>query len=207
MVRFILVSFVIALAISHSAFAAEGTSAMKIDESAAIDERPVSIRLVPQIGASTLGYTGKAEAPMGTDLSGGILAEFGRTKSRLIETGLLLIRTNSDAKIGPNGETEPVKMAQLAIPMVGKFRVLDLKSQAWYVNAGALTAFETASNQDETSRANLYGLLGIGARLPMTRKLDLRIDADYNYGVLPAFVGRSGTHQGFLFLTGVSFGI
>jgi Outer membrane protein beta-barrel domain len=202
-------SLALSLVLSSAANASEGTSTASIQGFESPESNDAyKVRLVPQVGITSLGYSGTSGGEATQTVSGGLTTEIGQSKQRLLETGFLFLQGNSNAKIGVNGANEKVSTSQLAIPLMAKIRFVETKEQSWYAKVGILTAFETSSNQgNATSPFDVLGSAGIGARFPAGRKADFLVEATYNRGVFNAFRDGTGIQEGMMIFTGISFGI
>lgn len=193
---------------SQMALASEGTSQVKIENPSDSAVTDFQFRLIPQVGMSSMSYSGNLGGDAGQGFLGGLTTEVGTSKARMLETGLLYIQQNSDAAVGPNGSYETIHSSQLAIPLMAKLRFLNLQSQQWYLKVGALTEFQTSSDHfSNTNGIDVLGSLGVGARLPVSRTMDLIVEATYNRGLMNVLSVDNSTHDGFLFFTGLSIGI
>jgi|GEM_PF-6506036 len=183
----------------------EGVSEMHLDNEKDDSFTDIKARIVPQVGMSSMGYTGKLSGSEGQGFSGGVTTELGTTKARLLETGLLFMQNRSTVKT--NTADQSVSTSEIAIPMMGKIRFIDRRSQSWYFKIGALTTFETSTNASNTSSMDVLASLGAGVRLPVNRKMDFLIEATYNRGVLSAFFQDNSAQQGLLAFTGLSIAL
>lgn len=183
----------------------EGVSEMRLESERDDAFSDIKARIVPQLGMSSMGYTGKLSGSEGQGFSGGVTTELGSTKARLLETGLLFMQNRSTARSA--GVDQSVRTSEIAIPMMGKIRFIDLKSQAWYFKLGALTTFETSTNATNTSAMDVLASLGVGARVPVNRKMDFLVEATYNRGVLNAFFQDNSAQEGLLVFTGLSIAL
>jgi hypothetical protein len=197
----------LSLLAAPAAFAQEGVSDLKLEKQSEDVYSEYKVRLVPEIGMSSMGYTGKMAGDNGQGLSAGLTTEIGETKARLLEAGVLLVNTTSTAAIGPHGTNETISTSQLGIPLMAKLRFIDTKSQSWYFKVGAITTFQTNSNQANTNSFDVLGALGLGARVPLDRKMDILIEATYNRGIMNAFLDESGVQEGVLVFTGISIAL
>jgi hypothetical protein len=205
----LMVSLVLSLVFSFTALASEGTSTASMQGF----ESPESgdaykVRLVPQVGMTSLGYAGSSGGDSTETISGGLTTEIGQSKQRLLETGILLLHTTADAKVGANGATEQVATTQLAIPLMAKIRFIETKTQSWYAKFGALTAFETSNSQgNATTPFDVLGSAGVGARFPAGKKADFLVEATYNRGIFNVLRDGTAVQEGVMIFTGISFGI
>src|SRR5262249_35610126 len=118
------------------------------------------------------------------------------------------IQSNSEALIGPGGSSQTVNTSELAIPLMAKIRFIQTPSQAWYFKFGATTTFQTGSNySSQTSTFDVLMGAGVGARLPVSQKMDLLVEATYNRGMIDALRGVAGVSEGLLFFTGLSIAL
>lgn len=194
--------------LAPAGFAAEGTSQASLDNLRSSPQGPYKFRIVPQVGMSSLQYTGRAGGSPGNTLSGGLTTEVGQTKQRLLEFGIVLLNSNGTAKVGISGASEKVSMSQIAIPLMGKIRFINTKTQDWYAKVGVLTAFQTFSDHEKkTAPFDVMGSAGIGARVPTSKSADVILEATYNRGMLNAFRDETSVREGLMFFTGISFGI
>jgi hypothetical protein len=187
--------------------AQEGVSEVKIESAHDESSGDYKVRLVPEFGMSSMGYTGKMAGDNGQGFSGGLTTEIGTTKARLLETGVLFVQSKSTANIGPGGTSETISTSQLGIPLMAKLRFIDMKSQSWYAKLGAITTFQTSSNRDNTNTMDVLGSVGVGARVPLDRKMDIIVEASYARGLLNAFLTESSVQEGVLVFTGVSIAL
>ena len=152
-------------------------------------------RLNALVGFGNLSLAGRATPER---VGGGLTIELGQDWRRL-ETGVLMIPTGGEARSN-----------SLALPMWAKFRVVHTDVLSVFVKAGAMSAFETRSARDQSTR-NLDVLAsgGLGGRIKLNGWADLVIDATYNRGLLDHARTAKGTdHQaGTLIFTGLSFPI
>lgn len=183
----------------------EGVSEMHLESEKDDSFTDLNARIVPQVGMTSMGYTGKLSGTPGQAFSGGLTTELGSTKARLLETGVLFMQNRS--VVHSASADQSVSTSELAIPMMGKLRFINTKSQAWYFKLGALTTFETATNATNTSAMDVLASLGVGVRLPMSRKFDFLIEATYNRSVMNAFFQDNSAQEGLLVFTGLSIAL
>lgn len=166
--------------------------------------RDLDMRLNPQVGVSSFEYSGRTGSGQ-QKVTGGLTAEFGNS-ARKLETGLLWWQTSADAPL-KNGAVERINTNYLTLPMFAKLRVLNMRSQSWYLKLGFTTALRTnSSNRDLTNAADVLGGLGLAARFPATRNADFIVDTTYNRGLMQAVRTTEGNNynQGFVVLAGLS---
>lgn len=193
-----------ALLFASAAFAVdEGSSRSKISEMQESSPGEYQIHLVPQVGMSSMSYSGQDLGKSGQAFSGGLTTEIGQTKARLLETGLIFLGGSSTVSV--NGNEQQINTTHIAIPLMAKIRFISTKSQAWYAKLGALTAFETATSDANLTRS--FDVLisgGVGARVPITRKADLLLEGTYNRGTFNALRNGYSVFEGIVAFTGVS---
>jgi hypothetical protein len=190
---------------SSASASAEGVSETKLDQEPDMDFSNLKARIVPQIGMSSMGYTGSLSGTDGQGFSGGVTTELGETKARLLETGVLFLQNTSTAHIDNSNQT--INTSEIALPLMGKLRFINLKSQQWYFKVGALTTFQTGTPAEHTSSMDVLASLGVGARVPVNRNMDFIIEATYNRGVLNAFFQDNSSQEGVLVFSGLSIGL
>lgn len=166
--------------------------------------RDLDMRLNPQIGLSSFEYSGRTGGG-NQNVAGGLTAEFGGS-ARKLETGLLWWQTSADAPL-KNGAVERINTNYITLPMFAKLRVLNMRSQSWYLKLGFTTALRTnSSNKELTNAADVLGGVGLAARFPATRNADFIVDTTYNRGLMQAVRTTEGNNktQGFVVLAGLS---
>ncbi len=160
----------------------------------------------PQLGVSSFEYSG-VRGGSKQKLSGGATVEFGEGMRRL-ETGLLFVQSGGRAEL-EDGSKVVVSSSYIALPMLAKIRVAQLKSQSWFLKTGFLTAFEaSSSNNSLTNNIDVLGSLGASGRFVFTKQSDFIVEATYNRGFMEAVrssSSRSDYNQGILVMAGVSF--
>lgn len=190
-----------------SADSSSGVSEMQIDHQPEDSFTDLKVRLVPEVGMASMGYTGKLAGSEGQSFSGGLTTELGSTKARMLETGLLFLQNKSSVHNDNTNSNQTISTSELALPMMGKLRFINLKSQSWYFKVGALTTFETSSNATNKSSMDVLASLGVGARVPVDRKLDFLVEATYNRGILNAFFQDNSAQEGLLVFSGLSIAL
>jgi hypothetical protein len=182
------------------------SSELKLDSQEGGPWSRLNPRIVPQLGMSSMQYTGAGGGSPGQGFAGGVTTELGTSKARLAETGILFIQSNAGANIGPNGSSQTVSSSEIAIPLMAKIRFIDSRTQSWYFKIGATTTFETATNAN-TSAFDILAGGGVGVRLPVSKKMDLLVEATYNRGMLDALQNAGGVTEGVLGFIGLSIGL
>src|SRR4051812_12452348 len=99
-----------------SSFAQEGTSQLKLENQSEETPSDYKVSLVPQVGVSSMGYTGKMKGDKGQGFSGGMTTEIGSTKARLLEAGILFMQNKSTV----NDTNQTISTSQLGIPLMAK---------------------------------------------------------------------------------------
>lgn len=188
---------------SPMAFAQEGRSELKLESQSEDLPSDYKVSLVPQVGMASMSYTGKMKGDKGQGFSGGLTTELGSSKARLLEVGLLFVQSKSTV----NDTNQTISTSQLGIPLMAKLRFIDMKSQSWYAKIGALTTFQTSSNEKETRSMDVLGSVGVGARVPLERKMDILIEATFNRGIMNAFLNETSVQEGLLVFTGISIAL
>lgn len=187
---------------------ADSTSRTSLEDAGPSRLSDLGTHINPQLGVSSFEYSGRTGGSK-QHLSGGATVEFGEGMRRF-EIGLLTMQTGGQATLRDGSATQ-VRSTYLTLPMMAKIRVLQMQAQSWYVKAGAMTAFEVNStNNDLTNNIDILASLGLGGRLAFTKKADFIVEATYNRGLLEAVRTSSGTtdyNQGVLVLAGVSISI
>lgn len=156
------------------------------------------MHLNPVLGASQFEHSkGSEVGDKSARLSGGLLVEMGESPARRLETGLMILNT----------DTGSISSSYLSIPMMAKLRIFNMGAQSWFAKVGALAALETSSSRDEDTRnLDVLAAIGAGGRLRMTRAMDLLIDATYNRGLIDNLKSNGNNYnQGILLLGGISF--
>jgi hypothetical protein len=166
---------------------------------------PLDIHLNPQLGVSSFEYSGSG-AGVQERLAGGATVEFG-SDARKLETGLLYLQSSANATLA-DGNVTRINSSYMAIPMMAKLRVVNLKSQSWYAKFGVISAIQTgSSDRVDTNAFDILAAAGVGARFPFTSKADFIVEATYNRGFMNAFdTNQPGNfNQGVLVMAGLSF--
>jgi hypothetical protein len=164
------------------------------------------MHLNPQIGVSSFAYSGEGNSK--PQISGGATVEFGHPM-RLLETGLIVMSTSSEATLRGENAPTTINSTYLTLPMTAKLRVVHRHAQSWYVKFGAMSAYELSSNRNSaTQNLDVLGIVGVGGRLAFNRRSDFVIEATYNHGLTDALSASGNNYnQGLLFLAGLSFRI
>lgn len=167
------------------------------------------IRVTPQLGLSSLSYSGKdSRASSSEAAAGGLLFDLGE-KNRVLQTGFLIFQSRSKANITENNVStkQNVEANYLGLPLLAKFHVLGSKDKGMYLKAGMMAAFlNSAKPKSDVSPLDTLGIVGLGGQYALSKKTQFVLDGTYNQGFVDTLRTKGRTYnQGFMITTGVSF--
>jgi hypothetical protein len=177
---------------------AQGES--RLDRASGAEALPMTtmgLRVNSLIGASTT--EGKSS------LSGGTTVELGELPTRKFETGLIALQTGASARPAGAATDQNFSATFLAVPLLAKFRLLDMHAQSWFLKAGAMPAAKV-SQDDQMKDFNVLASVGLSGKLVFTRRADFVVEASYNRGLMDSLRAPGTSYsEGVTVLAGLSF--